>query len=60
MSKDKLVGKLSVPLDESTERIVLTLSKRYGISKAEASRMLIREGGKVLSKRKRLVIFPTK
>lgn len=56
----KLIGKVSVPgLEEGLERSIVDMSKRFGISKAESARMMLREGAKVISKRKRLVISPT-
>lgn len=56
----ELVGKVSIPLkgEEVLERMVIGLSKRYNVPKAEMSRILLREGGAVVEKRKRLVILP--
>lgn len=60
ISDDQLVGKVSVPgLAPDLERTIIALSQKFGIGKAELSRMMLREGAKVIEKKKALRIMPT-
>lgn len=53
---EKLIGQINIPnVDPELERAVIQFKNRFKITKAEAARILLRDGLSTLGKKDRLV-----